>query len=473
MKNFNVILATDLKGGFGFNNHLPWDLPIDSNFFYSITKSHFVLPGINQSENILIMGRKTWESMGRKPLPGRLCWVITSQYEELTNINTDPKTKFFKDFHSACAETANFTDSDIWIVGGLNIYEQSLRHWACDKVYWTKIKGIFDSDVSINMSDYSIVWTNSLTRTDINKIDGKSYELIFYQGYVKHQLEQSYLGTMFNIFVNGEKRKTRNGITHSLFNKTLCWDLADGFPLLTTKKMFWKGIVEELLFFIRGDTDSTKLSKLGVKIWEPNTTREFLDSNVFKDYPVGEMGPMYGYQWRFFNKPYPSTESDENQGIDQLKKVIEEIKKDPHSRRILMSDFNPQQVHQGVLYPCHSIVIQFYVHEKRLCCSMYQRSADFFLGIPFNIASTSLLVHIISQLTNLKPGIVNLIMGDYHIYQEHVDQVFEQIKRVPKKLPILQIPQFETLEQVEKSKLEDYQILHYESYPAIKAKMIA
>jgi thymidylate synthase len=278
---------------------------------------------------------------------------------------------------------------------------------------------------------------------------------------------------MFDIIITGEERKTRNGITHSLFNKTLSWDLADGFPLLTTKKMFWKGIVEELLFFIRGDTDSSKLSDVGVKIWEPNTTRDFLGSMGFSNYKVGEMGPMYGYQWRFFNKPYPSSNSDDFQGVDQLKKVIEEIKKDPHSRRILMSDFNPQQAHQGVLYPCHSIVIQFYVQEGRLCCSMYQRSADFFLGIPFNIASTSLLVHIISQLTRLKPGIVNLIMGDYHIYQEHVEQVFEQLKRIPKKLPILEMPQFETLEQVEKSKFEDYKIINYDSHPAIKAKMIA
>jgi dihydrofolate reductase/thymidylate synthase len=375
MNKFNVILATDLKGGFGFNNHLPWELPVDSNFFRSITNSHFILPGINKSENILIMGRKTWDAMERKPLPGRLSWVITSQHEELTKSNIDPKIKFFGDFHSACtgAAAANLTDSDIWIVGGFNIYDQALKHWACNKVYWTQIKGIFDSDVSINMSDYSIEWTNSITRTDINKKDGKSYELIFYQGHAKPQLEQSYLGTMFDIFTNGEKRKTRNGITYSLFNKTLSWDLANGFPLLTTKKMFWKGIVEELLFFIRGDTNSSKLSEVGVKIWELNTTREFLDSNGFKNYSVGEMGPMYGYQWRFFNKPYPSSNSDDFQGVDQLKKVIEEIKKDPYSRRIMMSDFNPQQAHQGVLYPCHSIVIQFYVQEGRLSCSMYQR----------------------------------------------------------------------------------------------------
>ena len=472
MKKFNVILATDLNGGFGLNNKLPWELPIDTNFFRTITKAHTILPGINNSDNILIMGRNTWEAMDKKPLPCRYSWVITSQYQQLTESNTNTQIKFFPDFYSAYINSFYFPDSDVWIGGGLQIYHEALKHWACDKVYWTEIQGTFESDIFINMKEYPIEWTHSITKTEINKKDGKTYELVFKEGHVKPQLEQQYLGTMFDIISKGEQRKTRNGITHSLFNKTLSWDLTDGFPLLTTKKMFWKGIVEELLFFIRGDTDSSKLSAKGVRIWEPNTSREFLDSMGF-DYPVGEMGPMYGYQWRFFNKPYPLNQSDDFQGIDQLKKVINEIKTDPTSRRILMTDFNPQQAHQGVLYPCHSIVIQFYVVEGRLCCSMYQRSSDFFLGIPFNIASTSLLVHILSQLTNLKPGIVNLIMGDYHIYQNHLEQVYEQIKRIPYKLPTLQIPNFETLEQVENSKLEDYQIQNYTSHPLIKAQMVA
>jgi thymidylate synthase len=233
--------------------------------------------------------------------------------------------------------------------------------------------------------------------------------------------------------------------------------------------MFWKGIVEELLFFIRGDTDSTKLSNKGIKIWEPNTSREFLDS-VGLDYPVGEMGPMYGYQWRHFNKPYPSSEE---QGIDQLKKVIEEIKSDPTSRRIIMTDFNPLQVNQGVLYPCHSIVIQFYVDCNRLNCSMYQRSGDLFLGIPFNIASTSLLLTIVAQLTGLEPGKVHLLIGDYHIYWSHLDAVNEQLKRTPKKLPKLEMTLFKNLEEVENASLDDFKISGYECDPAIKASMVA
>lgn len=481
MKKFNVILATDLNGGFGLNNHLPWDLPIDFEFFKSITKQNSILPGLNEDPNILIMGRNTWESMNCKPLPKRISYVISSNYEAYNqskcktdnNQSNYTNTFFFPDFLSAYVDACLKVNSSIWVVGGKQIYDTSLRHWACDKIYWTQIKGTFECDTFINIKDYPIKWKSVITKEDINKKDLNIYELNFHEGVLEHTIETQYLGTLYDVIISGDERQTRNAVTHSKFMKTLTCDLADGFPLLTTKKMFWKGIVEELLFFIRGDTDSTKLSNKGVKIWEPNTTREFLDSMNFLNYSVGEMGPMYGYQWRHFNKPYPESELETFQGIDQLKKVIEDIKLDPTSRRIIMTDFNPQQVNQSVLYPCHSIVIQFYVEFGRLHCSMYQRSGDLFLGIPFNIASTSLLLHIVSQLTGLKPGKVHLLIGDYHIYDTHIEPVFEQLKRTPKNLPKLEMSSFSSLEEVESATLSDFKIIGYESEPAIKAQMIA
>lgn len=287
-------------------------------------------------------------------------------------------------------------------------------------------------------------------------------------------METIYLDILKDVLETGEKRMTRNGTTYSKFFKTISFNMDDGFPLITTKKMFWKGVVEELLFFIRGDTNTNILSDKGVKIWESNTRREFLDF-MGLDYKEGEMGPMYGYQWRKFNKPYNNTSCDN--GIDQLKYVINEIKTNPTSRRILMTDFNPSQVNQGVLYPCHSIVIQFYVENSNtvpiLSCSMYQRSSDLFLGEPFNIASTSLLLHIVSQLVGLKPGMVHLVLGDCHIYDEHTSAVKEQLSRIPLKLCKLKMKEFTTLEQVEESVLGDFILEDYISHPAIKAKMIA
>lgn len=470
MKKFNVILATDLDGGFGFNGELPWDLPKDYGFFKSIVKTKSILPGINQSDNIMIAGRKTWESMGCKPLAGTKTFVISSQWESLEQTNSNPKIKFFPNFFAAYLSATTHSDSDIWVIGGAQIYDCALRHWACAQVYWTKIHGHFKSDVSIPMTKYPIEWTHTMTDTDIDKNTGLEYQLEFKLGTTIPNAEAQYLATLHDVISTGEKRQTRNAITYSKFTRTISADLAQGFPLLTTKKMFWKGIVEELLFFIRGETDTTILSNLGVKIWEPNTTLEFLDS-VGLPYPPGHMGPMYGYQWRHWGKPYLS--DDTVTGFDQLVKVIEEIKSDPNSRRIIMTDFNPAQASQGVLYPCHSIVMQFYVESGKLSCTMYQRSGDLFLGIPFNIASTSLLLHIISKLTGLIPGTVNLVIGDYHVYDAHVSAVYEQLERTPKDLAQLVIPDFKTLEQVEKSTWTDYQLVNYQSEPVIRAQMIA
>ncbi len=473
MKKFNVILATDIKGGFGKNNDIPWDFSLDMDFFKNITKQKTILPGVNENDNILIMGKNTWDSLGRKVLIGRKNYVITSDYIKLNESNNSSKTYFFPDFHSAYMDACLSIDSEIWIIGGKRVYDTALRHWACNQIYWTHILSEFDTDVQIDMTQYKIKWTNQKMVSEINNVDGKLHNLVFKQGTLIPNVETKYLETLFDVSIYGESRQTRNAVTLSKFSKTISWDLADGFPLLTTKKMFWKGIVEELLFFIRGETDTTKLSELGVKIWEPNTNQQFLDKMKF-DYPVGSMGPMYGYQWRHFNKPFPENDTNKHlNGIDQLKKVIEEIKSDPNSRRILMTDFNPEQAHLGVLYPCHSIVIQFYVETGRLSCSMYQRSGDLFLGVPFNIASTSLLLHIIAQLTGLKPGIVNLIIGDYHIYSDHLQAVNEQLERVPFNLPQLSMSNFDSLEQVEQSQLSDYQITNYSSHPAIKATMIA
>jgi dihydrofolate reductase/thymidylate synthase len=473
MKKFNIIIATDINGGIGFNGKIPWNFSMDMEYFKNITKNHSILPGINKSDNILIMGRKTWESLGKKSLPGRISFVISSDYINLNKTFSDSKIKFYPDFLSAYIISTIYSESDVWIIGGKEIYNTALRHWACDQVYWTEIKGEFETDVKINMSNYKINWINSLNRSETNKSDGKTYELIFHQGKVIPNVEAKYLASLYDVITDGESRETRNGITQSKFGSVLSWDLADGFPLLTTKKMFWKAIVEELLFFIRGDTNTNLLSQKGIKIWEGNTSKEFLDKMGF-NYPVGEMGPMYGYQWRHFGKPYPETDENSHvKGVDQLIKIINEIKSDPHSRRIMMTDFNPAQAHQGVLYPCHSIVIQFYVESGKLSCSMYQRSCDEFIGKPFNIASTSLLLHIIAQLTGLNIGSVHLILGDYHIYEEHHDAVMEQLARTPYNLPRLVLPELNTLEQVENSNWTDYKLIGYQSHEAIKAKMIA
>jgi len=269
-----------------------------------------------------------------------------------------------------------------------------------------------------------------------------------------------------------KKRMTRNGYTYSYFGDIIRFDLSDGFPLLTTKKMFFKGIIHELLFFIRGETDSTILETNGINIWKGNTSREFLDSVGLDSYKVGEMGPMYGYQWRHFNDK-----------IDQLKNVLHEIETNPMSRRLLMTVYNPQQVDLGVLYPCHSIITQFYLNELdinvyEVSISMYQRSADIFLGLPFNIASTALFLEIICHFLNHKqntnkyiPKDVIINLGDIHLYESHLEQALEQIERIPYNFCKLNIKNNYT--NIENYQFEDFEIINYQSYATIKAKMIA
>jgi len=314
--------------------------------------------------------------------------------------------------------------------------------------------------------------------------------------------EYQYLNLVKDILENGERRKTRNAETISDFCKHLKFDLRDGFPLLTTKKMFLKGIIEELLFFIRGDTNSKILEEKGINIWKGNTNREFLDANGFKDRKEGEMGPMYGSIWRNFNSlsnekeksnlqdsrhvdfHYKSFNKDNMSyttdkiksiefNIDQLKFVINEIKTNPTSRRIIMTSFNPGQVNEGVLWPCHSITLQFYVQDGFLDMFCYNRSSDTFLGLPFNIASSSLFLVLIAKLTNLTPRYFNLSLGDTHIYETHIDAVNEQIKRIPYIFPKIQLPEFNTLEEVEKLNYKDFILIEYQSYQSIKAEMVA
>lgn len=263
-------------------------------------------------------------------------------------------------------------------------------------------------------------------------------------------------------------RETRNGAVRGLWDRQLTVDLLhEPFPLMTTKRTFWKGIVAELLMFLGGRTDTRELEVQGIKIWRGNTSREFLDRNKKENYAEGEMGPMYGYQWRNYG----------NTGHDQIKDLIAALKCDPMSRRHLLTVYNPIDAPKGVLYPCHSIVNQFYVSkgsngEQLLSMIMYQRSADFFLGVPFNIASSALLLILIARETNMIPNLMSIKFGDVHLYRAHEESAEIQLKRKPRvdsksNVIINSAAAFDSLE------LADIILSEYKSWPAIRAPMIA
>jgi len=284
--------------------------------------------------------------------------------------------------------------------------------------------------------------------------------------------EEAYLNLLKDILENGQIRETRNSITISDFSKKIDIDISESFPLLTTKKMFWKGICCELLWFIHGKTDSKLLEAMDVNIWKDNSSREFLDSVGLNNYKTGDIGPMYGFQWRHFNGLYKGCDYNyDGEGYDQLQDCIDLIKNNPNSRRIFMSAWNPCQLDEMVLPPCH-ISYQFYVsNDNKLSCILYQRSGDMFLGVPFNIASVSLLVYIIANITNKTPGSITLMIGDAHIYDNHVTQVKRQLNRIPYVLPKLIIKN--KYKNINDYKYEDFEIINYNCHPALKADMIA
>jgi thymidylate synthase len=251
-----------------------------------------------------------------------------------------------------------------------------------------------------------------------------------------------------HILANGTKKEDRTGVgTFSVFGYQMRFDLSKGFPLVTTKKLHLKSIIYELLWFLNGDTNIKYLKDHGVSIWD-----EWADEN-------GNLGPVYGYQWR----SWPGRNGEK---IDQISNLIRQLKTKPDSRRHIVTAWNPADVDQMALPPCHAM-FQFYVADGRLSCQLYQRSCDTFLGLPFNIASYALLVHMIAQQCDLEPGDFVWTGGDVHIYNNHIDQVNLQLTRKPFPLPKLNIRR--KPDSIFDYRFEDFEILNYQAHPSIKA----
>jgi thymidylate synthase len=261
---------------------------------------------------------------------------------------------------------------------------------------------------------------------------------------------KQYLALLDHVLKNGTKKEDRTGTgTLSIFGYQMRFNLQEGFPLLTTKKLHFPSIVHELLWFIKGDTNIAYLKENKIRIWN-----EWADIN-------GELGRIYGYQWR-------SWTADGGKHIDQLTEAIERIKQNPDSRRHIVSAWNVGDLDKMALPPCH-ILFQFYVAEGKLSCQLYQRSADIFLGVPFNIASYALLLHMVAQVTGLKPGEFVHTLGDAHIYLNHIDQVKEQLAREVKNLPALHLNP--TIDSILNFTYDDIVLNNYDAHPHIKGEI--
>ena len=259
---------------------------------------------------------------------------------------------------------------------------------------------------------------------------------------------QQYLNLLNHVMNHGDKKNDRTGTgTLSIFGYQMRFDLSEKFPLLTTKKVHLKSVIYELLWFLKGSTNIKYLQDNGVSIWD-----EWADEN-------GDLGPVYGSQWR-------SWRTHDNRSIDQIEKLIIDLKTNPDSRRLIVSAWNVAEIENMKLPPCHCF-FQFYVANNKLSCQLYQRSADIFLGVPFNIASYALLTLMIAQVVNLEPGEFVHTLGDAHIYSNHFDQVNEQLTRQPKELPTMHINS--NVKNIFDFKFEDFKLSDYDPYPLIKA----
>lgn len=482
----SLIVAASKQWGIGFDGGIPWRLPGDMQYFKEITSST-----VDQSKmNGVVMGRRTWESIPKKfrPLPGRVNIVLTrspggefaqslpddvhvatSLDEALEIVKTLPslKTKF---------ET-------LFAIGGAQVYEDALRHPGTHTLYVTRVETDIECDTFIP----DLTTTDGVELVSSSAVqEEKGLRYRFQKFSVHHgssstaqgtpskakvapcafkqsppdclvtepesasadtapvanrsHPEYQYLNLVKEIIETGIERGDRTGTgTRSLFGKQMRYDLRESFPLLTTKRVFWRGVAEELLWFIKGCTDGRELSDKGVRIWDGNGSREYLDSIGLTDRAEGDLGPVYGFQWRHFGAQYVDRDTDyTGQGFDQLADVINKIKNKPTDRRIILSAWNPAALHEMALPPCH-MFCQFFVANGEVSCLMYQRSCDMGLGVPFNIASYALLTRLIAQVCGLKAGDFIHVLGDAHVYLNHIDPLKEQLEREPRDFPTLSI----------------------------------
>lgn len=465
LARFSIVVAVDAGNGMAKNGDMPWTSPDDMKFFKTLT--------VGKRRNAVVMGRGTYESipLDYRPLEFRKCVVIsrTWKQEDHPNILVYPS---LGDALAGLGGNASAYD-DIFVSGGEAIYGEAVRDYLylCNKIYVTKFKNDYNCD---QFFPYDTVCDFPMAADPVKTREFTRYTFSVHPSFTHPEYE--YLRVLEKVKTTGEPKPDRTGKgVLSLFGERMEFDISQRLPVLTTKKTFYNLIVKELLFFISGKTDTRILENDGVNIWKGNTSKEYLKS-VGLDYLPGDMGPGYGYQWRHWGAPYQGCdvplEGDTNQGIDQLSNLIEGIRNNPHDRRHILSAWNVSQLKEMALPPCHMFA-QFYVSsdKKWLDCQLYQRSADMFLGVPFNITSYSLLTYMIAHITGLRPRRFVHILGDAHIYNNHIEQVNRQLKRTPRPFPVLSFREATRLQEIDDFKFDSFIIEGYTSWPAITAEM--
>ncbi len=457
---FSIIVTIDGGNGIAKDGEIPWNSRSDMKFFRDTT--------VGRGKNAVIMGRITYESISAeyRPLSGRHCVVISRTWRQEDHPEITVASSLLDGLSIVGGSIKKY--EEIFIAGGEQIYLEAIRDfmYLCKKVYVTKFKTNYECDQFFPwdaVQGYSAFKDSTRTRSFIR---------YFIRPDEKHQ-EYQYLNLMKTIVDSGEPKADRTGTgTNSIFGTRMEFDISERIPILTTKQIYYDKIIKELLFFISGKTDTKILEDGGVNFWKPNTRRGFLDEQGL-EYEEGDMGPGYGFQWRHWGADYKGADVDyRNQGIDQLANLIKELKENPKSRRHILSSWNVGDLAKMALPPCH-MVAQFNVSgdRKYLDCQLYQRSGDFFLGVPFNIASYAIFTHMIGHVVGLKPRKLILVVGDAHIYNNHGIQVRKQLGRTPRPFPTLKFRKSAKIHEIDDFDFDSFVIEGYTSWPYISAKM--
>ncbi|CAE8624453.1 unnamed protein product [Polarella glacialis] len=495
----SVIVATTPKNGIGKDGQLVWKLPEDMAHFKRVTTAK----GADGMQNAVIMGRKTWESIPEKfrPLPGRLNVVLTTKAADAGYVSTYPEGVLVAASLASAVEQlgARSDVAEVFVIGGQAAYKEAMEMSTCVRLYVTRIAKEFECDAFFPAVDETKFQPIHVSKTSSH--GEVAYDFVVYErvlakegeekataaftamvqkpsaaldaaggaGKFLHE-EYQYLEAIREIIEKGVNQDDRTGVgTRSMFGKMMRFDLRKSFPLLTSKRVFWRGVLEELLWFVKGDTNGKSLSDKGIKIWDGNGSKEFLEKRGLGHREEGDLGPVYGFQWRHFGAKYVDMHTDyTGQGVDQLIDCIRKIKEDPTDRRIIISAWNPADLHLMALPPCH-MFCQFYVANGELSCLMYQRSCDMGLGVPFNIASYSLLTLMMAQVCGLKPGEFIHTMGNAHVYQNHVEPLMTQLERNPRPFPILKVNP--DVKDIDGFKASDFELVGYNPLSKIAMEM--
>lgn len=441
METFNIIVAFSQNRGIGFNGKLPWTkIESDMKRFIQLT----TITKDNSKKNCVIMGRKTWESI-LKPLNNRLNIIISSTIY----INND-NTRTFKTLDDAlkyCYMLQRYNEIEsIFVIGGEVCYKEAIIRLDCKFIYTTLVKQDTISDTYFpNIPQH---FKELIEHTTFDETcEYRTYKNI----YNTNSEEFQYLNCLKKILETGEDIIDRTGIgTLSVFDENFKFtidtinpdaeqsDLIYRVPALTTKKLYLNGVIWELLWFINGEVNTKWLKEKNVNIWNAHSSKEYL-SSIGLDYEEGYIGPGYGHQWVNWGGDW----KNKTGGINQIVKILEDLKKNPSSRRAVLSAWNVADLSKMALPPCHMMYI-FKVTDhdklrKKLNCKMIIRSNDMFLGSPFNILSTALLTILMSRALNMLPGSIAISITDAHIYKNHIEQVKKQLNRTPYEFPKLQI----------------------------------